>query len=91
MRLQVDVPGHTLSFCASHPEVCPTPSCGSQNALAPHTNATFELIEKIFADVADATTDRVLHVGGDEVQYRSAPPPPRAESFCTPRGHFLVP
>jgi hexosaminidase len=47
--VEVDVPGHTLSFCRSHPEVCPQPSCGEQNALAPHTNATFNLIEKIFA------------------------------------------
>lgn len=67
--IEVDVPGHTFSFCRSHPEVCPTPSCGEQNALSPNTNATFELIEKIFEDVADATTDQVMHLGGDEVQY----------------------
>ena len=67
--VEVDVPGHTLSFCKSHPEVCPVPSCGQQNALAPNTNATFELIEKVFADVASVTTDEVMHLGGDEVQY----------------------
>jgi hexosaminidase len=67
--VEVDVPGHTRSFCDSHPEVCPTPDCGAQNALAPNTNATFELIAKVFTDIADATTDRVMHLGGDEVQY----------------------
>ena len=63
--VEVDVPGHTSSFCASHPEVCPSPSCGDANALAPDTEATFDLIEKIYADVADATTDHVMHLGGE--------------------------
>lgn len=48
--------------------MCPSPSCGAQNALAPNTNRTFELIEKLLADVAAVTTDTVMHVGGDEVQ-----------------------
>jgi hexosaminidase len=61
--IEVDVPGHTASFCKAHPEVCPKPSCGSSNALSPATDATFELIEKVLTDVVDATTDRVIHVG----------------------------
>ena len=62
--VEVDGPGHTSSFCKSHPEVCPSPSCGDANALAPDTEATFDLIEKLYADVADATTDHVMHLGG---------------------------
>lgn len=67
--VEVDVPGHTFSICRSHPEVCPTPACGAQNALSPNTNDTFDLVQKIFEDVADATIDQVIHLGGDEVQY----------------------
>lgn len=67
--VEVDTPGHTMSWCTSHPEACPTPSCGATTALSPASNATFVLIEGVLSDLVAATEDNVLHLGGDEVQY----------------------
>ena len=65
--VEVDTPGHAASWCLSHPEVCPAPSC--PEPLLVSNNATFSLIEDIFTDLRRATTDKVFHLGGDEVQY----------------------
>ena len=67
--VEVVTPGHTASWCASHPEVCVHPSCGSQSALSPATNATFSLIEDVLSDLSAVVLDNVMHLGGDEVQY----------------------
>ena len=52
------------------------PSCGDATALSPDKNATFELIQKLMTDIAEATSDHVLHLGGDEVHCMGHTPPP---------------
>ena len=43
--VEIDTPGHTASWCASHPEVCPPKPWAGDPVLMPNTNVTFELIE----------------------------------------------
>eukprot|EP00755_Sulcionema_specki_P010799 Sspe_Gene.47398::Locus_24131_Transcript_1_1_Confidence_1.000_Length_1417::g.47398::m.47398/K12373/HEXA_B; hexosaminidase len=66
-------PGHAQSWCKGHPEICPSPSCNTP--LNPATNATFDLIEKLWKDITrdpafngtGPVFDRAVHIGGDEV------------------------
>ena len=46
---EVDTPGHAASFCAGHPEVCPSASC--LEPLNPATEATFDLLRGLFSDI----------------------------------------
>ncbi len=68
---EVDTPGHAASFCAGHPEVCPSPSC--LEPLNPATEATFDLLRGLFSDITGGTRgsglfpDNMMHLGGDEV------------------------
>ena len=63
--IEVDTPGHAASWCKGYPEVCPSPSCTMP--LNPTTNATFDLIEGLFKDLAAVAHDNHMHIGGDEV------------------------
>ncbi len=71
MMPEVDTPGHAASFCAGHPEVCPSASC--PEPLNPATEATFDLLRGLFADITGGTRgsglfpDNMMHLGGDEV------------------------
>lgn len=46
IEVEIDTPGHAASWCKGHPEVCPSAACPMP--LNPATNATFDLIEKLF-------------------------------------------
>ena len=71
VMVEIDTPGHAGSWCAAHPEVCPSPSCLQPLNVA--QDATFTLISEIFADVtgkvrgAGLFPDNMMHLGGDEV------------------------
>merc|ERR1719387_1458996 len=70
---EFDMPGHSASWSKAHPEVFATgrgcrPASGSgPAALDPANNKTFSLIEELLRDWASIFTDRVVHLGGDEV------------------------
>jgi hexosaminidase len=68
---EVDTPGHAASFCAGHPEVCPSALC--LEPLNPATEATFDLLRGLFSDITGGARgvglfpDNMMHLGGDEV------------------------
>ena len=72
---EVDTPGHAASFCAGHPEVCPSASC--LEPLNPATEATFDLLRGLFSDITGGARgiglfpDNMMHLGGDEVSPKS--------------------
>jgi hexosaminidase len=79
--VEVDLPGHTgypngvsPGWCLPYPETCPTPRCRSNNDLNPAVNLTYEIIEDIITELAEALPDTYLHLGGDEVLQDVSPP-----------------
>ncbi|EGD83308.1 hypothetical protein PTSG_03917 [Salpingoeca rosetta] len=69
--VEIDTPGHAASWCAGHPEICPSAQC--QEPLNPATNTTFNLIAGLFKDLTGGARgsglfpDNLMHLGGDEV------------------------
>jgi hexosaminidase len=71
---EIDIPGHASSWCKGYPEVCPSDDCKTPlNPVMPTrltpdaTDATFELISRLFDDVCSMFPDALLHLGHDEV------------------------
>lgn len=76
---EIDMPGHSYSWSHSHPhlvacaaaqpweEYCAEPPCGQ---LDPTLNETFELIATVIEDVARLFPDNLIHLGGDEVNFK---------------------
>ena len=62
---EVDTPGHAASWCKGQPDICPSATCTMP--LRPDTNKTFDVIEAVFKDLAAASIDDHMHIGGDEV------------------------
>ena len=66
---EMDVPGHSISWCVGAPEICPSAEC--QNPLDPSKELTFETIDKILQDVIGKEhglfPGEFMHIGGDEV------------------------
>jgi hexosaminidase len=71
VMVEIDTPGHSGSFCAGMPEICPQPLCSSANinnwALDFTKNVTYDVIGGILKDIEGLTIDNLLHLGGDEV------------------------
>ena len=71
VMIEFDIPGHAGSWCVGYPDVCPSPTCNMP--LDPSSNATFELMERLFTEVTGAISRKGLvpedlfHLGGDEV------------------------
>ena len=75
---EIDMPGHAASWAAGRPDVvvdC-APDDGaplydgsyqSDSQLDPTSNATYELIDALVAELAEIFPDEYLHLGGDEV------------------------
>jgi N-acetyl-beta-hexosaminidase len=81
--VEVDLPGHmgypndvSPGWCLPYPETCPTPRCKSNNDLNPAVNLTYESIEDIITELAEAFGDEMdfIHLGGDEVLQDMSPP-----------------
>lgn len=73
IMMEIDTPGHAAAMCDSHPEICPSPTCNEP--LNPATNATFDVLGKLFHDITGGAQgqglvpDNMFHLGGDEVRW----------------------
>ena len=74
---EIDVPGHSLALIAAYPELSSTGlqyavNPGSKfygevdNALCPGNEKVFEVLDKIFTEVAALFPGPYIHIGGDE-------------------------
>jgi hexosaminidase len=71
---ELDVPGHTASWLAAHPEWgCATPRPTRRfgvhdECLDPTRPAVMAAVTELFEELAEVFPDRYLHLGGDEVR-----------------------
>ncbi|KAI8111493.1 hypothetical protein M9435_003993 [Picochlorum sp. BPE23] len=69
--VEIDSPGHTGSFAKSHPEMMI--SCGKASdqkgypSMSPAAEETYDVMWRLFREVARIFPDRALHFGGDEI------------------------
>lgn len=74
---EIDVPGHSLAMIAAYPELSSTGkpyfvNPGSKfytiedNALCPGKEKVFEILDKVFGEVAGLFPCEYIHIGGDE-------------------------
>jgi hexosaminidase len=75
---EFDTPGHTKAWGVGYPEImteCHNPKPGSVahggitglGVINPALNQTYELIGKLWAELAEVFPDQYIHLGGDEV------------------------
>lgn len=79
LLMEFDTPGHTQSWglgapgllaqCYDDPE---SPIDDYYGPVDPSKNSTFEFLGKFFSEVVERFPDQFLHVGGDEVHFRSS-------------------
>lgn len=62
---EMDMPGHASSWCAGEPSMCPSATCRSPLNVA--RQSTFDTIAAMQKDLTTVFPDRMLHLGGDEV------------------------
>lgn len=74
---EIDVPGHSLAMIASYPELSSTGkkypvNPGSKfytiedNSLCPGKEIVFEVLDKVFTEIAGLFPGQYIHIGGDE-------------------------
>lgn len=74
---EIDIPGHSLALIASYPELSSTgkpypvnPGSkfygSSDNSLCPGKEVVFEVLDKVFTEMADLFPCEYIHIGGDE-------------------------
>lgn len=73
---EIDLPGHALALVTAYPEARPSVLSAAKNdngfgnnLLSPAKEANFEMIDGIFAEVAQLFPFGYVHIGGDEVDY----------------------
>ena len=83
---EIDVPGHSKSVAAAYPEILCAGSDSSasvqgvkNNVWCAGSEANFEMLDKIIAEVAAIFPMEYIHIGGDEVNHKSWEHCP----FCT--------
>jgi hexosaminidase len=59
---EIDIPGHTLSWFKSHPEL----QGMAKEAIDPTNEKSYEFIERLLKSVSHLFETRVIHLGGDE-------------------------
>jgi hexosaminidase len=71
VMIEFDTPGHSASMCAAYPDICPSPACPSKNvnnwALDITKNETYAVVEGLWAEFGALFPERLVHIGGDEV------------------------
>ncbi|ORC88895.1 beta-hexosaminidase subunit beta [Trypanosoma theileri] len=74
VMMEFDSPAHTSAMCAGMPEICPLPMCTDPNlnawVLDITKQKTYRVVEDLFREIAELFPERMLHVGGDEVDTR---------------------
>ena len=71
---EIDVPGHTIAAIAAYPELSCTGEPqqvmsrfgGHTTVLCPGKETMFDMLDGIFAELADIFTSEYFHIGGDE-------------------------
>lgn len=69
---EFDTPGHTRSWGISHPEIltaCEGVFAGKLGPMDPTKNATYEIMQRLLAEVVEVFPDHYVHLGGDEVGF----------------------
>lgn len=65
---EIDTPAHSASWGVGRPDVVlPCAADPYSSLLDPTKNATYELIQQLFTELASIFPDAVFHAGGDEV------------------------
>ena len=91
---EIDVPGHGLAFCASYPEIQPKKDGDegkdvqglSGNVLSVVREKNYEMLDKIFGEIAALFPTKYIHVGGDEVNHNAWKNSPEHRAFMKEKG-----
>ncbi len=91
---EIDVPGHTTSWFAAHPEwgaaherLAPSSRFGVHPAcLDPTDENVYAALARLFDDVARIFPDRCVHIGGDEVNPKWWSESATVQQFMRERG-----
>jgi len=71
--MEIDVPGHSFSWGIGYPDIttnCPKYASNVNNiALNPALDKTYEIVNGVLSDIIKTTTEKYLHLGGDEVVF----------------------
>ena len=74
---EIDVPGHSTALLVAHPELAcfKAPEFVNvghkfygeeENSLCPGNETTFDILEKVFGEIAELFPFEYIHIGGDE-------------------------
>lgn len=98
---EFDVPGHSDSWCAGVPEICPSETC--KNPIDVSKNETYEFLDKFFSEMTGRKKsgglfpDSFFHLGGDEVDTGCWEKVERVKNWLDERGmtvkdayHYIV-
>lgn len=74
---EIDMPGHIQSAIAAYPELGNNPAVnpgvmeawGTSSVVLSPEESTFEFIEKVLDEIMALFPSRVIHIGGDEVNF----------------------
>lgn len=91
---EIEMPGHSMEVGYAYPEVtCQnpdgTPFKGSWD-LCPGSEATFELLEAILAEVMDIFPGPFIHIGGDEATMKTWRDCPKCQDRMEAEGYTDV-
>lgn len=72
---EIDLPGHTQALLRVHPEMSCKDKNGKQRrwgaVVCPTNNENYKLIEDVIAELAALFPSQHIHIGGDEVNFKS--------------------
>jgi hexosaminidase len=91
---EFDVPGHSTSWFAGHPELASAPGPYTAErrfgvfdaAMDPTREETYKFLDRFFGEMAALFPDAYLHIGGDEVTGKHWRLNPQIQSFMAAEG-----